>query len=204
MYMNEHLKQYEEYVAKTGSRLRLYRMIAESYDIKSALYPGSHIDIDPSLVIENVTYVDNFKGAIKFFKKIEIIDEFLQANKEYPQECHFNFIPEDYNSKLDVDPVDLIISQYAGFVGQATKNYLKVGGILLCNDSHGDATLAKFDDDYELMGTVDSNNKISSTELDKYFILPKNKEIDLNAVMSKMKGLKYTLNPSNYIFKKIR
>jgi hypothetical protein len=202
--MNEHLKHYEEYVAKTGSRLRLYRMIAQSYDIKSALYPGSHIDIDPSLVIENVTYVDNFKGAIKFFKKIEIVDEFLQANKEYPQECHFNFIPVDYNSKLDVDPVDLIISQYAGFVGQATKNYLKVGGILLCNDSHGDATLAKFDDDYKLIGTVDSNNKISSKDLDKYFILPKNKEIDLNAVMSKMKGLKYTLNPSNYIFKKIR
>jgi inorganic pyrophosphatase len=202
--MNDCIDEYREYVGKTGSRLRLYRMIAQSYDIKSALYPGSHIDIDPSLVIENVTYVDNFKGAIKFFKKIEIIDEFLQANKEYPQECHFNFIPEDYNSKLDIDPVDLIISQYAGFVGQATKNYLKVGGILLCNDSHGDATLAKFDDDYKLIGTVDSSNKISSTELDKYFILPKNKEIDLNAVMSKMKGLKYTLKPSNYIFKKIR
>ncbi|MGH4037607.1 MAG: hypothetical protein ACRQFF_07150 [Sphaerochaeta sp.] len=202
--MNEHLKQYEEYVAKTGSRLKLYRMIAETYNIKRAIYPGSHIDIDPSLVIENVTYVDNFKGAIKFFKKKEIIDEFLQTNKEYPQECHFNFIPEDYNSKLDVDDVDLIISQYAGFVGQATKKYLKVGGILLCNDSHGDATLTRFDDDFKLIGTVDSSNKISSTDLEKYFILPKNKEIDLNAVKSKMKGVKYTLNPSNYIFKKIK
>jgi hypothetical protein len=204
MVMNEHLKQYEEYVAKTGSRLRLYRMIAETYNIKSAIYPGSHIDIDPSLVIENVTYVDNFKGAIKFFKKREIVDEFLQANKEYPQECYFNFIPDDYNNNLDVDDVDLIISQYAGFVGQATKKYLKVGGILLCNDSHGDATLARFDDDFKLIGTVDSSNKISSTDLEKYFILPKSKEIDLNIVKSKMKGLKYTLNPTNYIFKKIK
>ncbi len=41
-----------------------------------------------------------------------------------------------------IEPVDLIISQYAGFVGQETKRYLKEGGILLCNDSHGDATLA--------------------------------------------------------------
>jgi hypothetical protein len=37
--------------------------------------------------------------------------------------------------ELDVEPVDLIISQYAGFVGQATKKYLNTGGILLCNDN---------------------------------------------------------------------
>jgi hypothetical protein len=32
-------------------------------------------------------------------------------------------------------------------VAQATKQFLKVGGILLCNDSHGDATLVRFDED---------------------------------------------------------
>jgi len=61
---------------------------------------------------------------------------------------------------LEIDPVDLIISQYAGFVGQATKKYLKTGGILLCNDSHGDATLARFDHDFEFIGVMGMDNKI--------------------------------------------
>lgn len=58
--------------------------------------------------------------------------------------------------------MDLIISQYAGFVGQATKVYLKKGGILLCNDSHGDATLAYCDSDYEFVGVINLNNMIDT------------------------------------------
>lgn len=36
--------------------------------------------------------------------------------------------------------VDLIILQFAGIVGKDTKRYLKEGGILLCNNSHGNSS----------------------------------------------------------------
>jgi hypothetical protein len=200
--VNKFINEYQQYVAKTGNRIDLYRLIASKYNIKTALYPGSHIDIDPSLIISKVTYIDNFKGAIKFFKNTEGIREYLDKNKEYPSLCKFDFIAEDYTKPLKVAKVDLIISQYAGFVGQATKKLLKSGGILLCNDSHGDATLAQFDDDYELIGVVESN-KILINKLDEYFKLPKDKLVDLNVVRKKMKGLKYIKNADNYIFKKL-
>jgi hypothetical protein len=195
------IEEYQEYVNKTGKRLNLYRLIANTYHVRSALYPGSHIDIDPSIVISHVTYIDNFKGAIKFFKDLSVIEEYINTNKEYDESCEINFIPEDYSNPFTLDKVDLIISQYAGFVGQATKQYLKTGGILLCNDSHGDATLAKFDPDFELIGVINSSNKISTKNLDEYFHLNKDKPVDLDFVRTKMKGPKYKEIASNYIFK---
>lgn len=83
--------------------------------------------------------------------------------------------------ELDVEPVDLIISQYAGFVGQATKKYLNTGGILLYNDSHGDATLSRFDNDFEFIGVIGKNNRIIDTKLDDYFVLPRSKNIDFQS-----------------------
>ena len=200
--INKHISEYQNYVNKTGNRLNLYRLIANEFNIKVALYPGSHIDLDPSLVIPKVTYIDNFKGAIKFFKNIDEINLFLENNKEYFSRCEFNFIGEDYSKTLDIDKVDLIISQYAGFVGQATKRYLRSNGILLCNDSHGDATLAKFDSDFKFIGVIE-NNRIKSTKLDEYFKLPKGKKINLDIVRTKMKGFKYIKRAENYIFRKI-
>ena len=50
-----------------------------------------------------------------------------------------------------------------------------MGGILLCNDSHGDATLAKFDEDFEFIGIVDRKNKRQRDNLENYFTLPRNK-----------------------------
>ena len=57
------IKQYELHSQKIGNRKDLYRAIMIEYSIKTALYPGSYIDIAPSIVIEDVTYVDSFKGA---------------------------------------------------------------------------------------------------------------------------------------------
>lgn len=196
-------QEYIEYRDKIGDRKDLYESVARKYDVKRVLYPGSHIDIAPSLVIPHAIYVDNFKGAIKFFRKIELIQEYINQNKEYDGPCDIVFLGQDYTETLDIEPVDLIISQYAGFVGQATKKYLKMGGILLCNDSHGDATLARYDDDYEFIGVIGKNNKIISTHLDSYFVLPGNQTVDLAKVNEQMKGPKYKISANNYIFRKI-
>lgn len=196
--------EYNEYKNKIGNRKEIYKVVAKKYKIKSAIYPGSHIDIAPSLVIPKVIYVDNFKGAIKFFSKMESIKKYIVENKEYKSLCEIDFIGQDYNKELNVEEVDLIISQYAGFVGQATKKYLKIGGILLCNDSHGDATLANFDEDFEFIGIIGKNNKISNVKLNQYFVLSRNRTVELTKVKEKMKGPKYKLTVENYLFCKIK
>ena len=197
------IREYEEYQKKIGNRKELYKVVATRYEITSALYPGSHIDITPSLVIPRVVYVDNFKGTIDFFKKMELIEEYINENKEYEVPCDIVFIGQDYTEDLNIEPVDLIISQYAGFVGKATKNYLRSGGILLSNDSHGDATIARFDKDFEFIGTIGWDNRIINDKLDDYFLLPRNRSVDLEKVYHKMKGPKYKLTAENYLFRKI-
>lgn len=139
------IETYQDYANKIGNRIPLYQAVAKEFAIKTALYPGSHIDIAPSMLIPKVTYVDNFKGAISFFKDKAAIKEYIEGNKQYNDPCEIDFLGQDYAQALAIEQVDLIISQYAGFVGQQTKGLLKIGGILLCNDSHGDATLARFD-----------------------------------------------------------
>ncbi|AUD64142.1 hypothetical protein BK010_10775 (plasmid) [Tenericutes bacterium MO-XQ] len=194
------IEEYEKYIAKIGDRKTLYRLVANRFDVKMALYPGSHIDIGASLVIPNVTYIDNYKGTIQFFKHLIEVRNYINMNKEYPEECTIEFFGLDYNENIKLDKVDMIISQFAGFVGQATKKHLKKGGILLCNDSHGDATLAYLDDDYEFIGVVESNNTIITDELEKYFKFANERQIDRNKVLTKMKGPRYKTQPSNYIF----
>ncbi len=151
------INEYQYYINKIGNRKELYRIVADEYDIKIAIYPGSHIDIAPSMVIPKVIYIDNFKGAIKFFKHLDSIKEYIEKNKEYSAPAEIKFLGQDYNQPLDIEKVDLIISQYAGFVGQAAKDSLKIGGILLCNDSHGDASLAKDDEDYKLIAVIEND-----------------------------------------------
>lgn len=195
------IEEYKTYESKIGNRKKLYHALQKAYDIKTALYPGSHIDIAPSLVIPNVTYIDNFKGAIKFFKSIEEITSFIKENKLYSDEPEVEFIGQDYTKVILDRKYDLIISQYAGFVAQSTKQYLKKDGYLLCNDSHGDATLAYFDDDFEFIGVLNKAYKIESTNLDSYFKLKNGKDVDLHEVTLKMKGPKYTNRSENYIFR---
>lgn len=197
-------EKYHNYRDKIGNRRELYKAVARKYGIHSALYPGSHIDIAPSLVIPKVTYVDNFRGAIQFFKDLDSIRDYIGENKDYEGESEVVFKGEDYTEDLDLEPVDLIISQYAGFVGQATKKYLKAGGILLCNDSHGDATLATYDEDFEFIGVVSDGNRIIDKGLDAYFRLSGDMEVDVAKVRGAMKGPKYSKKAENYLFQKIR
>ena len=199
--MDEKINEYLEYAKKVGDRRKLYKNVSERYGIRRAVYPGSHVDITPSLYIPDVTYIDTFKGSVKFFREIASIHKYISIHKNYTEECKITFIGRNYEERLDIPKAEMIISQYAGFVGHATKRYLKDNGILLCNDSHGDATLAYFDDDYEFIGVVNSNYEIVETGLNKYFNFAKPAEIDINKVRNTMKGPKYKYRPGNYLFK---
>jgi hypothetical protein len=198
----DRVETYKAYRDNIGNRDRLYEVVQKEFSIEKALYPGSHIDISPSLYIPQVTYVDNFKGAIKFFDDLKTLENYIEGHKYYEEKSIINFYGQDYTRLKLQDKYDLIISQYAGFVGQATKKFLKKGGYLLCNDSHGDASLAYHDGDYELVAVVSNQYKIIRAGLEDYFKLKSQKPVDLEKVEKTMKGPKYQKISENYIFKR--
>ena len=197
------IELYKEY-SKKIDRFDLYKNVANFFDIKKALYPGSYIDITPSLYIENVLYIDNYKHTSKFFNDKKSIFYYIDNHKIYDNSSEVNFLFADYISdNLDIDyDFDLIISQYAGFVSFYTKKYLKVGGIILCNDSHWDATLNYLDDSLEFIAVLENDNLLFNN-LSSYFKRSKNKSIDIEEVKRKMKPPRYIINAENYLFRKL-
>lgn len=203
------INMYHEYANKAGDRYDVFKGISQQYSIKKALYPGSYVHITPSLIIPEVIYVDTDKKAINFFKKEKEIVDFIENNKMYKESSKIRFEPIDYWEEITVfnGHVDLLISQFAGFVSQACKKYLKKGGILLANDSHGDATMANEDDDFEFVGIlkyIKGNYIIESDNLERYFIQRGGKPIDMDKVRKLMKGPKYVIASDYYVFRKIR
>jgi hypothetical protein len=215
VFISDVMKEYHDYVnkswhseSKTFDRYDIFLEVSKNYNIKKALYPGSYIHITPSLVIPEVVYVDSDKKAISFFENKEEIVKYVEKNKIYEEKSKISFESKDYNSNLSISKnyYDLLISQFAGFVSQACKKYLKSGGILLANDSHGDATLAKVDNDFEFIGVLNFREDkyyISTENLDEYFTFKRKRPIDIDKVTKTMKGPKYKNNCDYYLFRKL-
>ena len=101
---------------------------------------------------------------------------------------------------------DLLISQYAGFISNACKDYLKIGGYLLVNNSHGDAGLASIDEDYNLISTVHKvkgKYQLSDTSLEKYFVPKKDVEVTKELLFKTRKGVGYKKTAPLYVFQRV-
>ncbi len=189
-------------------RLDLFESIVDKFDVQRVLYPGSFVHITPSFVFPDVVYVDNDKQAKQFFGKSEIF-MFIAERKLYPQESKVTFHFADYRNGFDepLDTFDLLISQYAGFVGQHCKPYLKTGGFLLTNNSHGDAGLAAIDDDYQLKAVFlvrNGKHQISEKNLDDYFVPKSQIQITKGDLEKLQKGIGYKKTASGYLFQKVQ
>lgn len=199
---------YKKYhVDKDYTSIGLFRALKGRFEINNVLYPGSHVHIAPSLVFSKVTYADSFRNTNKFFEATETL-EYIKSNREYTEEPHIRFFQQDYNlpfSELKQE-FDLVISQYAGFVGQAVKPYLKDRGLLVCNNSHGDASMAAIDPDFKLVGVYqrrsDEKFSISEKDLNEYLIPKKGDAPSREELLKLMRGIAYTRSPSGYIFRK--
>ena len=195
------------FVERQFERLDLFQLIADEFEVKRVLYPGSFVHVSPSFVFPSVVYVDNDKQANKFFRSPEI-HELIEKRKVYPQDASFMFHFADYRDGFDEKEksFDLLISQYAGFVGQYCKPYLQKGGLLLVNNSHGDAGVAAIDKDYQLVAVFFLRNgryKMSKSNLDDYFIPKSSAELTKEYLMQLQKGIGYTKSGSAYLFRKI-
>ncbi len=205
--MADFTSEYEKYfTSRQFTRLGLFELLAAEYGIRKALYLGSHIHITPSLVLPEVVYVDSYK---KFKDMVDSDEarEHIKQNKKYDQAPNIRFVQQNYDKALDVESdSDLLISQYAGFVSRAGKKYLKKGGILLANNSHGDASMVNLDHGFDLIAVANRTKdkwRINNTSLGEYFIRKDEAEDTAEELIEKQKGPTYKKVATNYIFKKI-
>jgi hypothetical protein len=203
------LKLYDEYfVARDFERLDLFQLLADKYGIQRALYPGSFVHITPSFVYPITSYVDSDKRAKKFFNDAAL-QEFVAERKRYSQPAQFSFHAMDYQQAIDEkeESFDLLISQYAGFVSQPCKRYLRVGGLLLANNSHGDASMAFLDEDYGLTAVILGRNghyRLSKSNLDKYFVPKSSRPITKAYLEESQRGVGYKKSASMYLFERVK
>jgi hypothetical protein len=190
-----------------NDRLRLFTAVTSAFDIDTALYPGSFVDIAASFVIDSVTYVDSDRRAAKFFGDVAGV-EAIVATHRTDDRAAFAFIHADYNDDLGLDDgsYDLLISLYAGFVSAACTRYLRPGGWLLVNPSHGDAAMASIDPRYELVAVVTSQSgtyRVDDRDLDGYLIPKRSLEVTADLLRSTGRGVAYTKSPFAYVFRRV-
>ena len=197
----------KHHLDKDYTSIGLFRALNQCFEIKKVFYPGSHVHITPSLIFPEVVYADSFRNTYKFFEDPQTI-EFVRKHKEYTEEPIIRFYQQDYDKPFpDLgNEFDLLISQYAGFVGQAAKPYLKTGGLLVCNNSHGDASMAAIDPDYELFGVYkrvnDQKVNITTKGLEEYLIPKSGIQPTKEQLLKTQRGIAYFKSPSGYIFRK--
>ncbi|MBD3195473.1 MAG: hypothetical protein GF317_10485 [Candidatus Lokiarchaeota archaeon] len=205
---SNYLSLYEKnHVNKHDERLELFQVLSEEYSIKKVLYPGSYVHITPSFVFQEVIYNDMYKKLEAFYDSDEIF-EYINHRKEYSEETYFKYINKNYTQSLPIEEesVDLLISQYAGFISRACRRYLKINGILIVNNSHGDASMASISDNYEFIAVIHKrNNKFthSSKDLEKYFIPKKNIEITEQYLDNHKRGIGYKKTATDYVFRRV-
>lgn len=103
------------YRQSIGDRSALFSKIADRWQIKRALYPGSYLDLSPSTAIASVTYLDTDRRATKFFADRNLVHTEL-LDKTAPPGTHdgvdeVTFLSADYSIALPLedDSFDLLI-----------------------------------------------------------------------------------------------
>ena len=199
------LELYRKYHAeRSDERLELFRGLVDHFSVSSALYPGSFVHITPSFVIPRVVYVDSDSRADRFFRDPAIL-ELVARRREYEQEAVVRFHRADYAEAIDEaeGSFDLLISQYAGFVSRECKRYLRVGGYLVANNSHGDASMARLDPDYKLVAVYRRRGERSTfgfDELDTYMMPKSGGEPTIASLEKRMRGPAFTRQVAGYVF----
>ncbi len=204
------LELYKKYhIQRNDERIGLFIELSKKYKILNVLYMGCFVHIAPSIVFPSVVYVDTDKRAKRFFSAPKVI-EFVNKHKIYEGSSSIIFYSVDYTTGIAQEQnasFDLLISQYAGFVSLWGKPYLKIGSIMVANDSHGDASMAYIDKDYQLVGVYntksDSEYTISNDRLDEYFTPKTDIRVTKDHLLEIQRGIRYKKQASGYIFERV-
>ncbi len=194
-------------------RIRLFGAATELIGREAAvLYPGSYVDIAPSVWFDDVTYVDTDKRAHRFFSQTEQVADLISkkrssAGVSIEPAPTIRFEPADYRDPLPTEPqsIDVLVSLYAGFISEHCTEYLRPGGLLLTNNSHGDASMASLDPGYELHAVItsrDGDYKVNTQGLDRYLIPKRGEPPTIGELHEQQRGIAYTTSPFVYLFLK--
>jgi hypothetical protein len=93
-----------------------------------------------------MTYIDSDKRISKFFGDKNVLS-YIEAYKTYKENTVIRGLQADFPGDLPIEEqtFDSMFSFYAGFISRSCKKYLKSCGLLVCNNSHGDASIARTD-----------------------------------------------------------
>jgi len=203
-----YLDLYQQFfIDKGDERRELFKIIAEEFNVKKGLYPGSFVHITPFFFIPEMVYVDMDKRCKKFFADPGL-EDLIGSNQAYDFPPVYHFYSADFSNPINEqeNSFDLLISLYAGFISQSCQRYLKKEGILLANNSHGDSSLAYLDQNFKLIGVVKRNNEkfsITTKELDSYFVPKSGKKISRKEIEKSMRGPGFTKTAYAYLFCKL-
>ena len=200
---------YTEHYAQPGAeRLGLFTLIAGRFGCRSALYPGSFDHVTPAFVFPCTCFVDMDREAARFFADPSL-RTLIAQRKLYEEGTSLRFLAADYEEGLAESDksFDLLISLNAGFVSQHCKRYLRVGGVLLVNNLHGDASMARLDPDYELVGAISHRGerfRLVETDLASYFVPRRDLEVTREYLERTRRGVAFTRRAFAYAFQRVR
>jgi hypothetical protein len=204
---------YDKYHAsRQDERLGLFESVRAEFGITRGLYPGCFVHVTPSFVIPAMYYVDSDRNANRFFAE-GTARELVERNRVYDESPFLEFHFQDYRRPISVDDgsVELLVSQYAGFVSEHCKRYLARGGYLIANNSHGDAGLASCDPEFRLVAVANRRGDrwtLDTDSLSDYFIpkshaVPREPSELADHIRRLGKGIGYTRTATDYVFVKI-
>ncbi len=202
---------WEKQFQSVGDHRGLFGAVADAVDVGTVLYPGSYVDITPSLIWPLVTYVDVDRRANQLFAdEAGVQDLLVEYGAETGDDAvrhEVRFVHDDYAHDLDLahDSFDLLVSLYAGFVSEYCTRYLRPGGFLLVNPSHGDAAMASIDPRYRLHGVVLEDGgryRVDSEALDTHLAPKRPVDITVEYLHESGRGVPYTESPFAYLFQR--
>lgn len=192
------------YRSTIGDRSSLFAAIRDAWSPATALYPGSYLDLSPSTAIPSVTYVDTDRRAARFFEDADLVADQLRGRGD--PGARTEFLQLDYTTELPLAPgsFDLLISLYAGPVWDSGSRFLAPGGLLLANNSHGDASLAALDPRLRLVAAVSADGdryRLDRAALDSYLVPRNPAHADPDRIRAQGRGIGFTRTAFAYVFR---
>ncbi len=186
-------------------RVRLFESATEVVGAGPVLYPGSFVDVCASVAFPKVTYVDTDARTPGFFSDTSGIREIVASMGGTP-DFSFDFLHADYRKRLELAPgsFSILVSLYAGFVSEHCTEYLRPGGHLLANTSHGDVAMAAIDPRYELVGVLirgTAGYRLRTESLEGYLTPKTPIELSNEVLHSRGRGVAYEKTAAAYLFR---
>lgn len=203
---------FDAYDTHPGDRTLLFETLASAVGHVPVLYPGSYVDIAPSVFFDDVTYVDIDRRARRFFAEAEQVRRLIDQKRSTLGRGRLpaggvRFHHADYRESLPLEDgsVGLLLSLYAGFISETCGRYLAPGGRLLANDSHGDASMASLDPRFVLSAVVirsSSGYRVRSDDPDSYMIPRRGQAPTAQELRRTNRGVAFTRRAFAYLFRR--